>query len=75
MSAAAVGTMFLLVRIWDAANDPIMGVIADRTNTRWGKFRPFILFGAIPFALVGVLTFTLTGLWNIKLFMPMSHIV
>lgn len=58
MSAAAVGTMFLLVRIWDAANDPIMGVIADRTNTRWGKFRPFILFGAIPFALVGVLTFT-----------------
>lgn len=65
MSAAAVGTMFLLVRIWDAANDPIMGIIADRTNTRWGKFRPFIVFGAIPFSLVGVLTFT-TPDWSME---------
>ncbi|GGA91003.1 MFS transporter [Neiella marina] len=58
ISAAAVGTMFLLTRIWDTANDPVMGVIADRTNTRWGKFRPFLLWGAIPFAVIGVLTFT-----------------
>ncbi|WP_111977122.1 MFS transporter [Algibacillus agarilyticus] len=58
ISAAAVGTMFLLVRIWDAANDPIMGIISDRINTKWGKFRPFILFGAIPFSVIGVLTFT-----------------
>ncbi|WP_415228082.1 MFS transporter [Psychromonas sp.] len=65
MSAAAVGTMFLLVRIWDAANDPIMGIIADRTNTRWGKFRPYIVFGAIPFSLVGVLTFT-TPDWSME---------
>ncbi|MGL1956632.1 MAG: MFS transporter [Colwellia sp.] len=65
MSAAAVGTMFLLVRIWDAANDPIMGIIADRTNTRWGKFRPFIVFGAIPFSIVGVLTFT-TPDWSME---------
>lgn len=58
ISAAAVGTMFLFTRIWDAANDGIMGVIADRTTTRWGKFRPYLLWMAIPFAVIGVITFT-----------------
>ncbi|AWB68936.1 MFS transporter [Saccharobesus litoralis] len=58
ISAAAVGTMFLLTRIWDTANDPIMGILSDRLNTRWGKFRPFLLFGAVPFAVIGVMTFT-----------------
>ena len=56
--AAAVGTMFLLTRIFDAINDPIMGTFADRVNTRWGKFRPLIIFFAIPFVVMGVLTFT-----------------
>ncbi len=58
LPAAVVGTMFLVTRIWDAANDAIMGMIADRTRSRWGKFRPYILFLAIPFALFGVLTFS-----------------
>ena len=58
ISAAAVGTMFLITRIWDAANDPLMGVISDRTQTRWGKFRPYLLYMAVPFAIVGILTFT-----------------
>jgi len=58
LPAAAVGTMFLITRIWDAVNDPIMGMIADRTNTRWGKFRPYILILALPFAIMGVITFT-----------------
>lgn len=58
ISAAAVGTMFLVTRIWDAANDPIMGMITDRTHTKWGKFRPYLLFVAIPFGIIGVLTFT-----------------
>lgn len=58
ISAAAVGTMFLVTRIWDAANDPIMGLICDRTDTRWGKFRPYLLFVAIPFAIIGILTFS-----------------
>lgn len=58
ISAAAVGTMFLVTRVWDAANDPIMGVISDRTKSRWGKFRPYLLFVAVPFGIVGVLTFS-----------------
>jgi glycoside/pentoside/hexuronide:cation symporter, GPH family len=58
ISAAVVGTMFLITRIWDAVFDPVVGMIADRTETRWGKFRPFLLFGAIPFGLAGILTFT-----------------
>ena len=61
LPAAAVGTMFLLTRLWDAVNDPIMGMIADRTNTRWGKFRPYLLLVALPFAVVGVITFTTPG--------------
>jgi glycoside/pentoside/hexuronide:cation symporter, GPH family len=58
LSAAAVGTLFLLTRIWDAVNDPIMGTVADRTITRWGKFRPYLLWLAVPFGIMGVLTFT-----------------
>jgi GPH family glycoside/pentoside/hexuronide:cation symporter len=56
--AAVAGTMFLVTRIWDAVNDPIMGVIADRTNSKWGKFRPYLLWMAVPFGIIGVLTFT-----------------
>jgi len=62
ISAAAVGTMFLVTRIWDALNDPMMGLIADRTHSRWGKFRPYLLFVAVPFAIIGVLTFTVPDL-------------
>lgn len=58
LSAAAVSTMFLIVRFFDAANDPMMGMIADRTNTRWGKFRPYLLWFAIPYGLGTVLMFT-----------------
>lgn len=58
ISAAAIGTMLLLTRVWDTVNDPIMGVIADRTETRWGKFRPYLLFGSVPLAIVATLAFT-----------------
>lgn len=51
ITAAAAGTMFLVARIWDAINDPMMGMIAERTNTRWGKYRPWLLFGGIPLAI------------------------
>ena len=58
ISAAAAGTIMLVARFWDMAIDPIIGFVSDRTNTRWGKFRPYILFGAIPYAILAILTFT-----------------
>ena len=58
ISAAAAGTIMLVARFWDMAVDPIIGIVSDRTNTRWGKFRPYILFGAIPYAVLAILTFT-----------------
>ncbi|MDQ8005288.1 MAG: MFS transporter [Pedobacter sp.] len=57
ISAAVVGTMFLITRIWDTALDPIIGIISDMTNTKWGKFRPYLLWVALPFGIIGVLTF------------------
>ena len=60
--AAAAGTMLFVTKIWDTFNDPIMGVIADRTNTKWGKFRPYLIWIVIPFAIIGVLTFTTPNL-------------
>jgi sugar (glycoside-pentoside-hexuronide) transporter len=62
LSAGAVATMLLVTRIWDAANDPIMGNIAERTRTRWGRFRPYFLFGAPVLALITILTFRNPGL-------------
>ena len=58
ISAAAAGTIMLIARFWDMAIDPVIGVLSDRTDTRWGKFRPYILYGAIPYAILAVLTFT-----------------
>jgi GPH family glycoside/pentoside/hexuronide:cation symporter len=56
--AVAAGTIMLVARFWDMAIDPVIGVISDRTQTRWGKFRPYILFGAVPYAVLSILTFT-----------------
>ena len=56
--AAAVGTLFLLSRIWDAVNDPLMGAIADRTKSKYGRFRPWIKWTAFPFGVMAVLMFT-----------------
>jgi GPH family glycoside/pentoside/hexuronide:cation symporter len=58
ISPAFVGTMFLAVRLIDAVTDPLMGALADRTNTRWGKFRPYLLWFALPFGFISVLAFT-----------------
>jgi Na+/melibiose symporter-like transporter len=61
ISAAALGTLLLVVRISDAITDPLMGVLADRTRHRWGKFRPWLLWSALPFALLFWLAFTVPG--------------
>lgn len=64
LPAAVVGTMFLVTRIWDSAFDPIVGAIADRTHSRWGKFRPYLLYLSVPFAVIGILTFMTPDLSN-----------
>jgi GPH family glycoside/pentoside/hexuronide:cation symporter len=58
IAAGVAGTLLLLGRLWDAFFDPLMGVMADRTNTRWGKFRPWILWTALPWGVVMVLAYT-----------------
>jgi len=58
LSAAQAGTLFLVVGLGVACLNPVMGMIADRTSSRWGKFRPWLLWTAVPFGIVGVLTFT-----------------
>ncbi|MDD6211196.1 MAG: MFS transporter [Bacteroidales bacterium] len=57
ISAGAAGTMFLFVRIFDIINDPFIGSMADRTKSRFGKFRPWILYGMVPFGILGFLMF------------------
>lgn len=61
LAAAALATMLLVTRTWDMFFDVIVGMVADRTKTRWGKFRPYLLWLAVPFAVVSVLTFTTPG--------------
>ena len=57
LAPAAVGTMFLVTKVVDAVSDPAMGLIADRTESRWGKFRPYLLWAAIPYGVFGYAMF------------------
>ena len=61
LAAAVAGTLFLVVSVGGAFFDPIMGIVADRTATRWGKFRPWVIWTALPFGIMGVLAFTTPG--------------
>ena len=58
LSLTDAGILMLITRLWDAISDPMMGILADRTKTRWGKYRPYLLFFSLPFAVCGVLLFT-----------------
>jgi glucuronide carrier protein len=62
--AAAAGTLFLVVRAWDAFADVFAGRMVDMTSTRWGKFRPFILFGSLPLLLLSMATFSVPREWS-----------
>ncbi len=58
LSITDAGVILLVTRIWDAVSDPMMGVIADRTHTRWGKYRPYLLWMAPFFSICGILLFS-----------------
>lgn len=58
LSLVDTGVLLLVTRIWDAVSDPMMGAVADRTRTRWGKYRPYLLWVAAPFSICGILLFT-----------------
>lgn len=58
LTPTLVGTLFIALRVFDAISDPVMGIIADRTQSRWGRFRPWQLWMAIPIGIIGILTFT-----------------
>ncbi|MHC5261486.1 MFS transporter [Streptomyces sp. UC4497] len=62
LPAAILGTLFLVARLLDAVVDPVIGILVDRTGSRWGKARPYLVFASIPFGVVGVLTFTVPDL-------------
>jgi glycoside/pentoside/hexuronide:cation symporter, GPH family len=64
LSATAAAAILLWPRLWDAFFDPFMGFLADRTNTRWGKFRPWILWTAIPWCVVMILAYTTPKGWT-----------
>ncbi len=64
ITAVIAGTLLLVGRFWDAFFDPMMGLLADRTNTRWGKFRPWVLWTALPWGAVMVLAYT-TPDWSL----------
>ena len=65
LTASAAAAILLWPRLWDAVADPIVGILADRTQTRWGKFRPWILFTAVPWAVVMVLAYTTPIGWSL----------
>jgi len=64
LSVGAATAILLWPRLWDAVVDPIVGILADRTNTRWGKFRPWILFTAVPWFVVMILAYTTPKGWS-----------
>lgn len=65
ITASAAATILLVARLWDAFADPIVGVLADRTNTRWGKFRPWVLFTALPWCVVMILAYSTPRGWSV----------
>jgi Na+/melibiose symporter-like transporter len=64
LAASTAAMILFLPRLWDAVADPLVGVLADRTSTRWGKFRPWILFTAVPWTVVMVLAYTTPKGWS-----------
>ena len=74
LSACAAAAILLWPRLWDAFFDPVMGVLADRTNTRWGKFRPWVIWTAIPWAVCMVLAYSTPQGWGASMMIAYAGI-
>ena len=74
LSANAAAAILLWPRLWDAVFDPIMGVLADRTKSRWGKFRPWVLWTSVPWAIVMVLAYTTPQGWSMGMMIAYAGI-
>jgi len=74
LSASAAAAILLWPRLWDAAFDPVMGIMADRTKTRWGKFRPWVLWTSVPWAVVMVLAYTTPQGWSMGMMIAWAGI-
>jgi glycoside/pentoside/hexuronide:cation symporter, GPH family len=74
LSASAAAAILLWPRLWDAFFDPIMGILADRTNTRWGRFRPWVIWTAVPWAVVMVLAYTTPKGWSMGMLIAYAAI-
>ncbi len=74
LSANAAAAILLWPRLWDAVFDPIMGVLADRTKSRWGRFRPWILWTSVPWAIVMVLAYTTPHGWSMGMMIAYAGI-
>ena len=74
LSANAAAAILLWPRLWDAVFDPIMGVLADRTETRWGKFRPWVLWTSIPWAVVMILAYSTPHGWSMGMMIAYAGI-
>ncbi|MBI5766964.1 MAG: MFS transporter [Verrucomicrobia bacterium] len=74
LSASAAAAILLWPRLWDAFFDPVMGVLADRTETRWGKFRPWVLWTTVPWAVVMILAYTTPHGWSAGLMVAYAAI-
>ena len=74
LSASAAAAILLWPRLWDAVFDPIMGVLADRTETRWGKFRPWVLWTSIPWVIVMILAYSTPHGWSMGMMIAYAGI-
>lgn len=74
LSSSAAAAILLWPRLWDAVFDPIMGVLADRTTTRWGKFRPWVLWTSVPWVVVMVLAYTTPKGWSMGMMIAYAGI-
>jgi Na+/melibiose symporter-like transporter len=62
--------MFLVTRVLDAITDPLTGIVADRVKTRWGHFRPWLIWFTVPYAVLAVMTFDRNLAHRVNWFMP-----